>query len=73
MRQCGPSEEARAPPGYEVVSFYRDRSCPRLMCGGIVQLFWGSGGGFLELGHSPLFGLGTVLETMGVSFSVLMC
>ena len=71
--QCGPSEEARETPEYEVISFYRDRSFPRLTCGGIVQLFWGRGGDFPELGHSPLFGLGTVLATMGVSYSVLMC
>ena len=60
-------------PGCEVVSFYQDRSCCSLMRGGVVQLSWGRGRDLPELGHSPLFGLGTVLETMGVAFSVLKC
>lgn len=43
------------------------------MCVEECPAILGSGGGFPGLGHGLLFGLGTVLETMAVSFSVLMC
>ena len=42
------------PWGAGVISFY---GLGNLIVGGLFQLFWGKGGHFQKLGHSPLFGL----------------
>jgi len=40
--------------------------------GGLFQLLRGRGGDFQELGHRPLFGLGTGRAPVGVSFVLLV-
>ena len=60
--ECGPSEKIGTALNCGMVSFYGLGNSIDYWVGGLLQLFWGGGENFQELGHCLLFAAGQLLS-----------